>query len=163
MYETFGYVERIKVMEMSNLKILIPQETVNQHLDLPGVVEKITYSESSVIWSHAEKKDFCTLVVSMSFIQNGNHALIPAIRAIHEQMVVCLIQDVEDVQLLIDIVNQCGAIRICRQDEISKNVNAAIADSIIVAIENEKKDKLIAALTLENEQYEFMLRHSLLS
>ncbi|MBI1266869.1 MAG: hypothetical protein GC193_05500 [Cryomorphaceae bacterium] len=148
---------------MSNLKVLIPQETVNQHFDLPEVVGKITYSESSDIWAFAEKKDFCVLVVSMSFIQNGNHSLIPAIRAIHGQMVVCLVQDIDDISKLVDIVNQCGAIRICRKEEISKSVSAAVTDSILVAMENDRKDKLIASLTLENEQYEFMLRHSLLS
>lgn len=148
---------------MCNLKILIPQETVYQSLDLPTVVEKIIYTEASSIWANAEKKDFSTLVIAMSFIQNANHSLIPAIRALHQDMVVCLIQDIDDINMLVDIVNQCGAIRICRQDEISKGVSAAIADSIMLGMERDKKDKLIAALTLENEQYEFMLRHSLLS
>lgn len=150
-------------MEIQNLKVLTPQGTVYQDLGIPSAVENIIYSDAGKIWAHAEKKDFCALLISMSFIAQGNQSLISAIRAVHENMVICLIQDMEDISILIDVVNQSGHIRICREADLRTGLHSAIADAIMMSMEIDKKDKLIEALQLENEQYEFMLRHSLLS
>lgn len=147
---------------MQEIKILFPGNIENQHISIAEGLEKVVYSSPEEVWFSAEKKEAIVWVVSSSFITNNKVSFLQAIRALHEQMVICLVDDLGDIQVLTNIVNACAFIRICSVNDLQDTLNASLADALLLHMEIQKKERLIAALQLENEQYEFMLRQSLL-
>ena len=68
-----------------------------------------------------------------------------------------------DTATLSTIVNRAGVVRLINRHQLHDKLGGLCADALMAYLRNRRKDNEMARLREQNEQFEFMLRQSLLS
>ncbi len=120
-------------------------------------------SSSAELWKHSEQKSISLIVSSKNLLGEKPFGLLKGLAALHSSAVLLFLSQNENADYLIPMVNSVNRIRIVTNAQYDAGLRRAGADAFSLFLESRRKDKLIEELTSENEQYEFMLRQSLLS
>lgn len=113
-------------------------------------------------WCMAEEGPVDLIVTGERIVTDNLKGLLTGLKVLHPEMIHLHIVEMPDTSGLIDLINVSSRMRVVRSTELEEGVKAAGADVFSMIISSQKKDELIEKLKLENEQFEFMLRQSLL-
>lgn len=141
------------------LPSVIAPQVVHQLDDLFAVQQFDTAEEA---WTLAEEGAVDLLITGERIVTDNLKGLLTGLKVLHPEMIHLHLVDSPGVLDLIDLVNISARMRIVHVNDLQHGIKAAGADVFSMIIASQKKDELIEKLKLENEQFEFMLRQSLL-
>lgn len=130
---------------------------------LNDIFTMVPVQSDAELWNRSEQKEISLIVAGSAILGEKPAGLLKGIAAIHPSSVLLFLAEKETTDYMIELVNSVNRIRIVQSTQHEAGLRRAGADSFSLYLDGRRKDKLIEELTLENEQYEFMLRQSLLS
>ena len=137
-----------------------------QHV-LPATLSELFqvefYDDIAAAWRIAEVNDTRLFISIHEEARTQYHSILCGLHALHPDMVHLMVADQLDASELVAIINLSGRIRVCHNNDLERELSRTGADCYALYLASSRKDRQIEALTEANEQYEFMLRHSLLS
>lgn len=130
---------------------------------LSDIYTLLPYDNSDQLWSLCETNSVQLMITKRSDLGARPRGLLKGIHVLHPEMVHLFLFNGTDCDELIEIVNLSNRIRVVKEKQLEAGVRYAAADAFSLFLLATRKDRQIEELSLENEQYEFMLRQSLLS
>lgn len=130
---------------------------------LADIFELMPYDSSDELWSLCETHQIHLMITQRADLGARYRGLLKGIHVLHPEMVHLFMFEGDDCDALIEVVNLSNHIRIVKESQLEAGVRRAAADAFSLFLTATRKDRKIEELSLENEQYEFMLRQSLLS
>jgi hypothetical protein len=125
--------------------------------------EFLTYSDAPQAWKFAEQNEIACFVSDHRLNQEVLCGLLSALQLLSPDFVHLHAYRIQSVASLLSVINRAGAVRLIPVEELESRFPGFLADALLVWMRNRRKDQKIAELIQSNEQYEFMLRQSLLS
>lgn len=122
-----------------------------------------SYEELYEAWSIAEREPVALLVSDSNAVGKGLFGLLTGLRLMLPDLIHLHLYDPEKMGDLVALVNRSGVIRLVDINRCEEALAGACSDALAVHRFHLRKDEEIQRLREANEQYEFMLRQSLLS
>lgn len=122
-----------------------------------------SYEELQEAWSIAEREAVALLVSDSDAVNKGLFGLLTGLRLILPDVIHLHLYDPSKMGDLVSLVNRSGVIRLVDINRCEEALAGACSDALAVHQFHVRKDEEIQRLREANEQYEFMLRQSLLS
>lgn len=148
-----------------NLPILLVHESMIPHfsghsIDALGI---ITYISPSDAWTIAEQHEIAIFVSSHGMDFRVLVGLLSGMQILSPEMVHLHVYRKEDADELITLVNRSGVVRLLNSENLDADFVAFCTDALAAYLRTVQTRKELEELREVNEQYELMLRHSLLS
>lgn len=154
----------MKAMENNRLIVLVPfQEKLPSDLLAPQLFDVRVYKTAEEAWAIFEKERVSLFISHQSFIQSAPGGFLTAITASQLNLVHLhrytdfSIEDIESV------VNNSASVFITNEAQFKTRLQQAIENAMNLFLSLAEDEKLREELIEQNQQYEFMLRQSLLS
>lgn len=122
-----------------------------------------TYVDAPTAWKIAEQHDVACFISDLRFTKELLCGLLSGLQIMSPDFVHIHVFQTRQLSDVLSVINRAGTIRMIAQDEVPEQLPGFLADAFMVWMRNRRKDQQIAELRESNQQYEFMLRQSLLS
>lgn len=122
-----------------------------------------SYSELYEAWSLAEREPVALFISDSKAMGEGLFGLLTGLRLLQPDLIHVHVYQTSNPEDLVTLVNRSGVLRLVPADRAEEALSSACADALTVHLYNLRKDQEIERLRESNEQFEFMLRQSLLS
>lgn len=122
-----------------------------------------TYTDGPTAWKVAEQFDIACFISDHRFTKELLCGLLSGLQIMSPDFVHIHVFQTRQLTDVLSVINRAGAIRLIAHEELREQIPGFLADAFMVWMRNRRKDQQIAELRESNEQYEFMLRQSLLS
>ena len=154
----------MKAMENNRLIVLAPfQEKLPSDVLAPQLFDVRVYKSAEEAWAIFEKENVSLFISNQAFIQNSPSGFLPAITSSQLHLVHLhryadfSIEDIEAV------VNNSASVFITNESQFQTRLTTAVETAMNLYLSAAEDEKLREELIEQNQQYEFMLRQSLLS
>lgn len=154
----------MKGMDYNRLIVLAPHNSgITSEILKPQLFDVRIYRTAEEAWCLAEKEKISLFISHDKFILGSPAGFISALYGLHEELVHLLFYSEIGTEELATIVNASPNIHLANINVPKEALLKVANDAMEKYLQGAQKSQLIADLTEQNEQYEFMLRQSLLS
>ena len=154
----------MKAMENNRLIVLAPfQEKLSSEVLTPQLFDVRVYKTAEEAWTIFEQNKVSLFISNQAFIQSAPGGFLKAITATQLNLVHLhkytdfVIEDIEAV------VNNSASVFITNETQFEARLQQSIETAMSIYLNLAEDEKLREELIEQNQQYEFMLRQSLLS
>ncbi|MFT4682975.1 MAG: hypothetical protein ACJAU0_000371 [Flavobacteriales bacterium] len=154
----------MKAMENNRLIVLAPHKSsITNEILKPQLFDVRIYRTAEDAWCLAEKEHISLFISYEKFILGSPAGFIPALFGLHPELVHLFFYSDITVEELATLVNASSNIHLATINAPKKALLKAADEAMESYLKGAQKSQIITELTEQNEQYEFMLRQSMLS
>ena len=151
-------------MENNRLVVLAPHAAgLTADILKPQLFDVRIYKTAEDAWQLAESENVSLFISTEKFISKAPAGLITALCGLHPEMVHLFLYSTISTEALATVVNDSCRIHLAQASAPKEALIYAAHAAMNIYLKGAEKSQLIHELQEQNEQYEFMLRQSLLS